>query len=122
MLMECSLNATPATTDSTNVNDHHYKSTADLSVAEAFLKQHSTAKIVFIVNTHCLPDGFFVYLGDSPDTYKSCSLLEVSLPHASHPLKPQPPCRSSGTVHPWVSSSTSPTAPKHQGTTTGVLS
>jgi len=93
--MECPLNATPATTDSNNVNDHLYKTTTDLSVAETFLKTHSTAKIVFIVNTHSLPDGFFVYVGDSPDTYKSCSLLEVRAYHTFHTRSDlNSPCRS----------------------------
>ena len=93
--MECPLNATHATADSDNVNDHLYETTTDLSIAEAFLKTHSTAKIVFIVDTHSLPDGFFVYVGDSPDTYKSCSLLEVRAYHTFHTCpNPNSPCRS----------------------------
>jgi len=81
MLVERPLNATPRGRGarSTNVNDQHYKATTDLSVAEAFLEKHSTAKIVFIVDTHCLDNGYFVYKGASPKTYEACSLLEVSM-------------------------------------------
>jgi len=84
MLIERPLNATPRTqgAHSTNVNDKHYKVTADLSVTEAFLVKHSTAKIVFIVDTHCLENGYFVYKGASPKTYEACSLLEVSMLYA----------------------------------------
>ena len=47
--------------------------------AETFLKRHRTAKIVVIIDTHCLDEnGAFVYTGHSPDTYKACLLPEVS--------------------------------------------
>ncbi|KAF9642917.1 hypothetical protein BDM02DRAFT_3132771 [Thelephora ganbajun] len=35
------------------------------------------AKIVTIIHTHCLDNGFFVWTGDSPETYHACSLLEI---------------------------------------------
>lgn len=43
-----------------------------------FLGRHPTAKIVLIVDTHCLDNGAFVYEGHSPETYKGCRLEEVS--------------------------------------------
>lgn len=90
MLMECPLNSTPGTkgADSSNINDSHYKSSKDVSIAQKFLDEHNTAKIVFIVDTHCLENGFFVYQGDSPNTYNACSLLEVSLPCVHSPPLP----------------------------------
>jgi hypothetical protein len=46
--------------------------------AKRFLQDHPTAKIVVIVDTHCLDNGAFVYAGDSPDSYLGCMLPEVS--------------------------------------------
>jgi hypothetical protein len=54
--------------------------------AATFLAQYSYAKIIFIVDTHCLDNGFFVYKGESAANYQDCSLLEVSAyfpPHSS---------------------------------------
>ena len=48
------------------------------SVVSAFLKQYDTAKIVFIVDTHCGDNGRFVYTGRKPTKYKMCSLKEVA--------------------------------------------
>ena len=51
-------------------------------VVSAFLKQYDTAKIVFIVDTHCGDtDGRFIYTGCKPTKYKMCSLEEVAHPH-----------------------------------------
>jgi len=47
--------------------------------AKAFLKSHPMAKIVVVIDTHCLENGAFVYKGDSPVTYEACSLLEVGV-------------------------------------------
>lgn len=46
-------------------------------VAEEFLKKRKTAKILFIVDTHCLENGCFVYEGDSPTEYRACTLFDV---------------------------------------------
>ena len=46
--------------------------------ARLFFKQHLTAKIVVIVDTHTLDNGAFVYSGSSPETFQTCRLLEVS--------------------------------------------
>jgi hypothetical protein len=66
-----------------------------------FLKDHKTAKIVVIVDTHCLNNGAFVYTGNSPDSYLGCMLPEVSTPdyrlyQAAHPPGLDP-CRLSPT-------------------------
>ena len=50
------------------------------ATAEEFLKAHRTAKIVVVIDTHCLDNRYFVYTGDSADEYKACSLKEVSIP------------------------------------------
>ena len=44
-----------------------------------FLRMYDTAKIVFILDTHCAENGRFIYTGDNPQSYKACSLLEVTL-------------------------------------------
>ena len=52
--------------------------------AQAFLARYPTAKIVVVVDTHCLDsNGAFVYTGDSPDTYLACVLPTVSIRFAS---------------------------------------
>jgi len=48
------------------------------STAEKFLSSHLTAKIVVVVDTHCLDNGFLVYTGASTESYKACTLKEVS--------------------------------------------
>jgi hypothetical protein len=50
-----------------------------LGVVSAFLKRYDTAKIVFILDTHCGDNGRFVYTGRRPEQYKMCSLIEVTL-------------------------------------------
>lgn len=57
-------------------------STATDQVTE-FLIKYPTAKIVIVVEMHCLENGRFVWKGQSPTTYEACSLLEVCLPYIS---------------------------------------
>ena len=45
---------------------------------KTFLQEHPMAKIVVIIDTHCLENGAFVYTGSSPGTYEACSLKTVS--------------------------------------------
>jgi len=47
-------------------------------VAE-FFRQHETARIIVVIDTHCLENGVLVYEGSSPETYKACLLPEVSI-------------------------------------------
>lgn len=49
-----------------------------IATAKEFLMVHKLAKIVVVIDTHCLDNGAFVYTGDSPSTYQACSLDEVS--------------------------------------------
>ena len=45
-----------------------------------FLGQHPTAKIVFIVDTHCLEEtGLFLWAGQDATNYQTSTLLDVSL-------------------------------------------
>ena len=46
--------------------------------ALAFLRKYGLAKIVVVVDTHCLENGAFVYTGNSPSTYLACPLEVVS--------------------------------------------
>lgn len=50
-----------------------------------FLERFTTANIVVVIETHCMENGCFVWTGESADTYKACSLFEVSSYfHPSH--------------------------------------
>ena len=57
---------------------------------EKFLREFPAAKIVVIIDTHCLDNGSFAYKGDSPGTYQGCGLLEVSLTHKVNLPPPTP--------------------------------
>lgn len=50
----------------------------DMSLAEKFLGDHQTAKIVMIIDTHSADNGYFIWTGDTAESYRACSLLEVS--------------------------------------------
>jgi hypothetical protein len=52
--------------------------TATSVAAVDFLKEYPAAKIIIIVDTHCLDTGAFVWRGDSPVSYETCTLPEVS--------------------------------------------
>jgi len=80
MLIERSLECSPTS------NDKFFKRSKDTSLAENFLKKHKAAKIIVIVDTHCLENGYFVWTGDSPQDYRACSLLEVSTELLSSPF------------------------------------
>jgi len=55
---------------------------APIKEVKEFLEKHKTAKIVVIIDTHCLDNGRFVWTGDSPQTYQACPLYSVSLSDA----------------------------------------
>lgn len=42
-----------------------------------FLRDWDTAKIVFVLETHCIESGKFIWTGDGPASYESCWLKEV---------------------------------------------
>lgn len=72
MLLELSLNGEVATQGSTKQEQKKYE------VVRTFLNAHPTARIIVVVDTHCLEDsGAFIWKGDTPDTYEGRSLLEV---------------------------------------------
>ena len=77
MLVEQPLDGTPAVNPMNSAHDSLYEATQDLSVPETFLKSHPTAKIVFIVDTHSLDNGSFVFKGEDAVSYEACSLYEV---------------------------------------------
>jgi len=81
MLVERPLDGTPQPGPS-DANDHLFPNSVDPDAGDAkrFMVRHPSAKVVFIVNTHCLPSGFFIWKGDGPESYEGCSLLEVGLP------------------------------------------
>jgi len=77
MFMEQDLDCTP------DPNVNFYEVSKNPSEAEDFLKSHSMAKIIFIVDTHCFETGAFAWKkNDTPEGPSSgCSLLEVSTLH-----------------------------------------
>lgn len=72
MLVERAIDGTDAI-----AMDGLYTKSKDVSLAEKFLRTHKTAKIITVINTHCLDNGYFVWTGNSSDDYCACSLLEV---------------------------------------------
>lgn len=54
--------------------------TGRISANEAgiFLSIHRTAKIVIIIDTHCLENGAFVWVGNDPVSYQACFMPLVS--------------------------------------------
>lgn len=72
MLVERAIDGTGS-----NPRDALYQTSNDVKVIHKFLKDHRTAKIVVVINTHCEDNGYFVWTGSSDETYRSCSLLEV---------------------------------------------
>ena len=84
-----------------------------MSLAENFLNYHSTAKIVVVVNTHYLENGFFIWLGDSPEEYKARSLggkdcTTFSLSHVLIPSEILQDCTSQGVFYLSDAKDTSP--------------
>jgi hypothetical protein len=50
----------------------------DLAMADDFLKWHPTAKIIVVVDTHCLDEtGFFIWGGTDAASYKASCLEDV---------------------------------------------
>jgi hypothetical protein len=49
------------------------------SAVDAFLEEHSAAKIVVLVDTHCIENGQLVYKGHAKDpaSYQACYMEEV---------------------------------------------
>jgi hypothetical protein len=44
----------------------------------AFLARHPTAKIIIVIDTHCLSEtGAFIWTGVNADTYRTCRMDEV---------------------------------------------
>ena len=95
MLVERPLNGTPAIGEDDSNDDRFntYDYDDNPTIAQKFLESRPTAKIVFIVDTHSLENGYFVYTGDSPTTHEACTLLEVGpspppclLHHVSHTI------------------------------------
>ena len=62
--------------------DKDYDVVNDPSAAMAFLEARPMARIVVVIDTHCLDNGFFVYVGTDPVSLRGCSLLEVCFPIA----------------------------------------
>jgi len=57
-----------------------------LDEVDKFLAYYPTAKIIIVLETHCLKNGRFVWTGESPDSYQACSLLEVRSDCITQPL------------------------------------
>ena len=65
--------------DHKQLHPHLQQSSKPSMEATLFLKQHPMAKIIVVVDTHCLENGAFVYEGDSPANFKACLLPEVGV-------------------------------------------
>jgi phosphoribosylpyrophosphate synthetase len=79
MHLDCTLDiGGPARTEYNDNDDDNTATTTTSEAAESFLKEHPAAKIVIVIDTHCITTGSFVWRGDSPETYEVCTLFEVS--------------------------------------------
>ena len=47
--------------------------------AVSFLAENPTAKIIVVVDTHCLDNGKFVWMGANTNNYQACDMDEVSV-------------------------------------------
>jgi len=60
------------------VNRNKQDGRIDAAGAAKFLTTHVTAKIIVVVDTHCVPEsGLFIWSGDKPETFQSCTLGTV---------------------------------------------
>jgi len=47
----------------------------DAAGAAKFLAKHVTAKIIVVIDMHCMQEsGLFIWSGDKPETFQSCTL------------------------------------------------
>jgi len=61
------------------LRSHKTKRHRPADEAGDFLDRHTTARIVVIIDTHCLEEtGAFIYKGSAPDSYEACCMEEVS--------------------------------------------
>jgi len=97
--------------------------TQDIAAVTEFMKRFATAKIVVVLDTHSLDNGYFAWKGSSPTTYEGCSLQEVHFSGFRRSrLQPTPFYRSSITasLRRCISISTAPRRPR--STPTGASS
>ena len=93
MLVERPLSSGPSNDAPANSIYKRASTSTIPDVTEEFLRKQKTAKILFIINTHYLKNGCFVYQDDSPTEYKACTLFDVgtswyqALLYSSHPLQ-----------------------------------
>ena len=81
--------------DHGTVNMTQYGSRVGSEAVGRFLATHTTAKIVVIVDTHCLEEtGYFVWKGTQPNNYEICTMKLVSTrtSHVPHPVSPTGSC------------------------------
>lgn len=79
MLMEVALDtAAQQAADDEGYRADNIITTDTSEAAEDFLQEHLMAKIVVVIDTHCLENGFLLWRGTTADDYKACTLLEVS--------------------------------------------
>ena len=60
-------------------DDGRFTWSDDISLAEEFLRNHKSAKIVVAIDTHSADNGYFIWTGSDAETYRACSLLEVTM-------------------------------------------
>jgi len=77
MYVEHTLGLTEPKAD--DLGDDNYDVSDERDAAIEFLKARPTAKILVIIDTHCLENGYFTYVGDDAVSLQGCSLLEVCL-------------------------------------------
>ena len=74
MLVERSLDGSRGADDNS-----HFTWSDDTSLAEEFLSDHNSVKILVAINTHSADNRYFIWTGSNAETYHACSLLEVTM-------------------------------------------
>lgn len=93
----------------------------DKSAREAtdFLLDHPTAKIVVVIDTHCLDNGYYIWSRDgNTNDFQACEMEEASSMRSTGPSLSSHRHRSSRTAFQTEFVATSPTTRMVQNTTT----
>lgn len=79
MLMEVALDvAATQAADAFDLQDVNTITTDTPETAGTFLMDHPTAKIIVVIDTHCIDNGFLLWRGTTAENLLACSLSEVS--------------------------------------------
>jgi hypothetical protein len=78
MLMEVALDVNaPHAPGGDNYKGSKTEVTETPKAADRFLDEYPTAKIIVVIDTHCIENGYLVWGHDAANGLLTCSMLEV---------------------------------------------